>query len=71
MYELNAGSAGKANELFMNSRSQPAWVACQNQGLEQQKCLVHARWSYRNSFIVNRQHYDLCNQCVEIKVLAE
>lgn len=42
MYELNVGSTGKANELFMNSRSHPIWVACQNQGLELQKCLMHA-----------------------------
>lgn len=27
MYESNVGSTGKANELFIDSSSQPAWVA--------------------------------------------
>jgi len=27
MYESNVGSTGKANDLFIDSSSQPAWVA--------------------------------------------
>ncbi len=75
MYESNVGSTGKANELFIDSSSQPAWVAvCKSRTAKvgTEKCLVHTRTVISSVFpdITRLRLRKLCNQCVpEIKVL--
>lgn len=61
MYESNVGSTGKANELFIDSSSQPAWVAV----------FISRTAKVASIFpdITRLRLHNLCNQCVlEIKV---
>lgn len=74
MYESNVGLTGKANELFIDSSSQPAWVAvCKSRTAKAGTENVSSTRTVMSSMfpdITRLTLRKLCNQCVpEIKVL--